>query len=47
MDISTSSTTTIACNMIVPLCGKIFYGFYQTAVDQTTHDDEQRRHDEN
>jgi hypothetical protein len=47
MDINTSSTTTIACNMIVPLCGKIFYGFYQTAIDQSTHDNEQRRHDEN
>lgn len=35
MDINTSSTITVACNMIVPLCGKIFYGFYDAAIDHT------------
>lgn len=43
-DISTSNTTTIACNIMPPLCGKILHGFYNAAVDQTTHDDEQWRH---
>jgi hypothetical protein len=43
-DISTSNTTTIACNIMTPLRGKILHGFYKAAVDQTTHDDCQRRH---